>query len=280
MMKRVFLLRDFSWFLIPLGLAAFLGFFHFFKFSQTWTTKGIKLLEQKKPQSAAEFFVKILERDPFHPYAHLNLGLAYDMSDRPTKALKEYNMILKHFDRDSLQFFASFNTAELQGRLGSLEKALENYQRALSFSIEPERIKQNIELLFQTPSSQAGQGKPQDSHSKSGRQSEGGQNGESMAQQEETSSSNEDNPNSQDANAKGGVEGNLPEDQQLSQGSLSDSEQGQPQSEGSSSIGEISKNQAQSIMDEIEEQESNVRARQFQQNSSRRPRRNTTHKDW
>ena len=268
--------------MIPLALAAFLGFFHFFKFSQTWTAKGIKLLKEKNPQSAAGLFVKILERDPFHPYAHLNLGLAYDMSDRPMKALKEYGIILKHFDQDSLQFYSSFNTAELHGRLGSLEKALENYQWALSFSMEPERIKQNIELLFKASPPQAGQGKPQNSDSKSGSQAGDGQKNqeEPMAEQQGPSSSNENDPNSQDSEAKGGAEGDQPEDQQLSQGSLSDSEQGQPQSGGSSSRGEISQSQAQSIMDEIEEQESNVRARQFQQNSSRRSRRNTTHKDW
>ena len=298
-MKRVFLPQDFLWFLIPVGLAGVLVFLHFFIFSQTWTKKGIRFIKQKKPQSAVNLFVKILEREPFHPYAHLNLGLAYDMRDRPMKALKEYGMILKYFNQDSLQFFASFNRAELHGRLGNLEKALENYQQALAFSIEKDKIKQNIELLFQafSPQREGKRGKKEGPRSQ-GQSEEGKEGGENRNTPREGKSghkrssdsfgegkqdvredeSQEDRSSSKDpgeAHAKQ-EQGQSSED---SGGALSE-QQDRSQAKGDSTpAGEISKTQAQSIMDEIEEQESNVRARQFQQNSLRQPRRRTD-KDW
>ena len=283
-MKRVFLLQDFFWFLIPLVLAGFLAFFHFFIFSQTWTEKGIQFLKKKKPQSAVPFFLKILEREPFHPYAHLNLGLAYDMSNRPMKALKEYGMISKHFNQDFLQFFSSFNTAELQGRLGNLDKALENYQQALALSIESDKIKQNIELLFQTPPPQE---EKQDKTKKpDGKQSKGDSGGgqgnpeNQKKEQGEKSSQNKKDSRSSETEAKENNEDNKEGSSEgEQQSSNSQSDQGQSRSGSVTPEGEISKRQAQSIMDEIEEQESNVRARQFQQNSLRRPRQNTN-KDW
>ena len=303
-MKRVVLLRDFSWFLIPIVLAAGLVFIHFFIFFQTWTAKGIKLLKKKKPQSAEKVFVKILERNPFHPYAHLNLGLTYDINNRPMKALKEYGMISKHFTQDSLQFFASFNTAELHSRLKNVDKALESYQQALAFSIEPDKIKQNIELLFKDLSDQ--KGNQEKTQKQKGKQSKGDsgdgqknsqnqeadQKGESAQSKQDSDSSdgneggekvsekeNDSDPSKKEREEEG--EGNDSDDDsqnsQRSQNSRPHSEQGQF---GSPALeGEISKNQAQSIMDEIEEQESNVRARQFKENSFRRPRRHTN-KDW
>ncbi|MCY4512635.1 MAG: tetratricopeptide repeat protein [Bdellovibrionales bacterium] len=281
-MKRVFLPQDFLWFLIPLALAGFLVFFHFFIFSQTWTEKGIEFLKQKKPQSAIKVFLKILEREPFHPYAHLNLGLAYDISGRPKKALKEYGMISKHFNQDSLQFFSSFNMAELHGRLKILDKALENYQQALAFSIESDKIKQNIELLFQTPPPQEEKQdktkKPKGKQSKS--DSGGGQGNQEDQKKEQRGKSSQNKKDSSSSEAKENNEDNKEggsEDEQPSSDSQSD--QGQSRSGSVTPEGDISKRQAQSIMDEIEEQESNVRARQFQQNSLRRPRQNTN-KDW
>jgi len=296
-MKRIVLLRDFSWFLIPVALASGLIFVHFFIFSQTWTEKGIKFLKQKKTQSAEKVFLKILERNPFHPYAHLNLGLTYDMSNRPMKALKEYDMISKHFTQDSLQFFASFNTAELHGRLKNLDKALENYQRALAFSIEPDKIKQNIELLFKDLSEQ--KGNQEQTQKQKGKQSKGDSgDGQKNSQNQETDQEGESAQNNRDSDSskeEGGEKVSQKENdsesskQKKEEGgegnnSDSDSQHSGPHSEqgqfGKPALeGEISKNQAQSIMDEIEEQESNVRARQFKENSFRRPRRHTD-KDW
>ena len=283
-MKRIFLPQDFLWFLIPVGLAGILIFFHFFIFHQTWTKKGIHFIKQKNPQSAVNLFVKILEREPFHPYSHLNLGLAYDMSDRPMKALKEYGIISKHFNQDSLQFFAFFNKAELHGRLGDLEKALENYQQALAFSIEQDKIKQNIELLFQTSS----QKDKQEKSKMKGQQSKG-KSGKGRKGQEDqnTEQKGKSAQNESSSDSSGGGEQNRKEDKPQEDSSSSKKAKGshskkedQPLSKNDSiTEGEISKTQAQSIMDEIEEQESNVRARQFQQNSLRRPRRNTD-KDW
>ena len=277
-MKRIFLPRDFIWFLIPLIPAGFLLFFHFFIFSQTRTERGIKQLEKKQPHSAEKLFLKILEKDPFHPYTHLNLGLSYDRSGRPAQALKEYNMVSKYFKDDLLRFFASFNTAELEGRLGNLDKALESYQKALSFSsfsMEQEKIKQNIELLLKTPPPDKGGGAKKSAKGKDNQQGDKKGEGDSRnTGEEEGDSSSKDDLQAQ--NSKEGEEssGDGQRENPDSPSRL------KPAEEGSLS-GDMGAGQAESIMDEIEELESAVRARQFQQNSMRkRARRRRKRPDW
>ena len=272
-MKRVFSPRDFIWFLIPLIPAGGLLFFHFFIFSQTLTERGIKYLKKKQPRSAVELFLKILEKEPFHPYTHLNLGLSYDISRRPAQALKEYNMVSKYFKEDSLRFFSSFNTAELQGRLGNVETALESYQKALSFSMEPIKVKQNIELLLKAPQSGQGGGAQKSAKGKNDRRGSGKREGDSSLQAGQKGdvpskeSPQTQNPDDERESGEGG-EG------------ASDSRFRPKPSKGTSPDGEVSADQAESIMDEIEELESAVRAKQFQQKSKRRRRRQGNRPDW
>ena len=263
-MKRVLLPGDFIWFLIPLIPAALLLFFHFFIFSQTQTERGIKQLKKKQPRLAEELFLKILDKDPFHPYTHLNLGLSYDMGGRPGSALKEYNTVSKYFKEDSLRFFALFNTAELQGRLGNLEKALKSYQEALSFSMEQKKVKQNIELLLKTsPAAGGGDGKKS-------AQTKNERRGDKKEEDLQSDEEGEDDLQAQSSEEEEGEESS-----EGGQGENPDSPSSRAApTEKSSQSGDVGADQAESIMDEIEELESAVRARQFQQKSrQKRPRR-------
>ena len=263
--KRIYLFQDFIWFLIPLIPAGLLLLAHFFIFSQTLSIKGIELLKDRRPRAAEKLFLKILEKEPFHPYARLNLGLCYDRGDRPLKALKEYELVLNFFDREFLQFFSAFNRGELNGRLGRLSEALENYQTALSFSIEQKKIKQNIELLFQDPSGQQGDGKGQKG------------SGKALKKDPALSADEGDSPSSEDSSSSKERD---PGDKktETDPSGQPDGKTGAQERDGESEEGGLSKRQAQSIMDEMERRSADIRARRFQ-NSSRRSG-NKNLKDW
>ena len=115
------------------------------------THKGIKFLSKKDFTQAQYHFNQALAKKPFDPWSYMNLALSHDLLHSPDKALKTYHIVSSHLMKksNSAVFYSYFNKGELHGRLGQLEKTLENYQQALEFRYKEKEIKKNIELLFQ-----------------------------------------------------------------------------------------------------------------------------------
>jgi tetratricopeptide (TPR) repeat protein len=116
-----------------------------------------KDLQKKSYFQAYEGFLRSLKAEPFNPKVHLNLGLTFQANEEYDKALQEYNLIprLPGVDAESV-FQAYFNLGTLQTKQENTEEALHAYQMALNVRPDSVEAKTNIELLLRQ---QQGKGK-------------------------------------------------------------------------------------------------------------------------
>ena len=180
--------------------------------------KGIIALQNKDFQTAQKYFQKNVESGFLDDRPYLNLGLSYDLLNQPLKAFEIYKIVSSSKNRSLGAFFSYFNQAELYGRLGNLEKAIQNYQSALGFKQKEKEIKTNIELLFKD-NRQGGSGKSesdsknQSNHSnkdssKDGKEDEKRENSDKNPSEENTEdekgdSSDKDSPEENTEDKKG-----------------------------------------------------------------------------
>ena len=205
------------------------------------TYKGIQAVYEKDFNKAYEHFNKVLVKKPFDPRAHLNMALSYDGLKEPDKALKNYDIVSSGMltgKSKSSVFFAYFNKGELYGRLGSLDKALENYQKALKFHYKEREIKKNIELLFQAQKSQA----------KNQQDQKENQDQENQAQKDQEEKKN--SQQNQSENKKS----------QKEQDQKSSSQQNQKKESQEEGLSEI---EQKAILREVEKQENKARSRLY-----------------
>lgn len=226
----------------------FLGFslllFYFKGMGFPLTQKGIKLLRDKKFLQAQKQFEQALAKNPTNPWPYLNLALSYDLSNKPDKALKNYDIISSLLKTTSNRavFFSLFNKGELNGRLNQTDKALENYQKALDFHYKEKEIKTNIELLFQNNPPEPEKSQPdKKGKSKSEGQKEEKNENQKKSAEENNSASEEKNQPSQPKNTP--AEDRSKENEK--QKGLSEAEQ-------------------KAVLEEIEKQESKTRARFYE----------------
>lgn len=107
-------------------------------------------LNQKKPLEAHEEFVQLLSDEPFHPLYRFNMGSSFIAIEQVDKALKMYNEVLKLQPLPpEVEFATYYNLGFLNSLDGrDVNKALDNYQKALKMNPDSIEIKTNIELLF------------------------------------------------------------------------------------------------------------------------------------
>ena len=287
-------LEDFALLLVPALLMAALLALRWTVFSQPLNAKGVQAMRDKNFEAARGIFARSLEKKPLDPLPHLNSALVYDKLNLPLKALVSYKLVSSRFSGPP-QFYAYFNSGELNGRLGLLEEALKNYQAALDFMWKGRMIKENIELLFkeQPPQKtsksgekkggkkgggeknkqgkdgqggQAGEGK-KEGDKKEGKDGQGSQAGEGKKEgdkKEEKKGADSDNPK----NAEG--QGKEPEDKpggkaaaaQRESGSAGREGRGSRQREAQNGFDLSGENEA-AILEEIEKQDLKVRAKSF-----------------
>lgn len=148
---QVITLRDVLFpFLLVFCALVFIVFPVVFVSSRDDNNKGIQFLNDKDLPAAIPAFLRAIDKNYLHPAAFLNLALSRDLEKNPLKALEIYSFTAKTF-KGPVLFYSHFNQGELQGRLGHRAKALTRYQAALEFSMEREKIKQNMEWLFLMP---------------------------------------------------------------------------------------------------------------------------------
>ena len=258
----------------------------FYLNSSSLNEKGIKALRNKDFHSAQKYFRKNIEKGSLDDRSYLNLGLSYDLLNQPLKALEIYKVVSSSKKRSPGMFFSYFNQAELYGRLGNLEKALQNYQKALSFGQKKKEIKTNIELLFkkQKPNSKPDSKNKNSNNKNRSENSNNSQSGEDKKEEQEKAiDGNRSEENNQSENS---VENQLEKDKEDSRKieakgeDKKDNPAGGPSEEnkGESLKAEPNRNQSdkgsqkkvltereqKAILEEAQRQENKVRSRFYQ----------------
>jgi tetratricopeptide (TPR) repeat protein len=197
---------------------------------------AVKDLQQKGYFQAYQGFLRSLKAEPFNPKVHLNLGLTFQANEEYDKALQEYNLIprLPGVDVESV-FQAYFNAGTLQTKQENIDEALRSYQLALSIRPDSVETKTNIELLLQQ---QKGKGKGKGSKDK---------------KQDKDQSNNKDNKDQKD------------KDKDPSKDAKNNDKQNQdgPEKEQKPQKFEsqqLSQEDVRKILDEIKDQEQQIRA--------------------
>ncbi len=268
--EKILVLKDFAPLAAPLLLMAALLALRGAA-SHPDAARGIKEMKRKNFEAAKEAFFRHLEKNPLDPYAHLNSALAHDKLNSPLKSLVSYKLISSRFSGFP-GFCAHFNSGELSGRLGLVEEALSSYQSALSFKWERQKIKENIELLFNRESQKnksqksAGPGQKKSSQPEGGaggaggagkkpKGADGGASGSPNGAQGRLSQSNDgggaQRPGGENQDSNGQPE--RPEEQPAGEGSPG----------GQRADSALSGENEEAILKEIEKQDVKVRAKTF-----------------
>lgn len=295
--SKIIVLRDFMIFLPFFILTSILIFFA--STSSDENNKGVKSFSNKDFSSAINLFTQAVDKNYLNEHAYLNLGLSQDRDNNPMKALDIYSFVANNF-KSKAKFYSHFNQGELNGRLGKIKEALENYQAALNFQTKKKEIKENIEWLFlnnqkkgQKQDSKAQNQQDNKKSSSKEENSSSSQNKDSQKenQQEEASSSSEkqetasskNKDSKKDAQQKEESSSNEEKDtdssenkdsqkgrEQKTKSSFSEQESQNSEKEGGKSVRIFDEIETKAILDAIENQESDIRARQFQNKSLKR----------
>ena len=199
-------------------------------------------MEKKESYKAYQKFIDGLAKAPFDPALHINLGLSFEINEEYDKALKEYE-IVAHDERviPSLRFVANFNAARIKAHLKDIPGAVARYQAALDFNPESKEAKTNIELLWD------GQGG-------------GGQGGDKNQDQQDQNQDQQQNKEQQ-----------KDQKDKQKQGADDKQQQKKPQPQKFESK-ELTQQDVQKILDEIKNQEQQIRAEYDKKNMREVPR--------
>jgi tetratricopeptide (TPR) repeat protein len=233
-------------------LIAALAFISLSSHATTWqsfshNTKGVSYLLRKEYYRAHKEFMSALEDDPLNLTVQMNLGLNYEANEEHEKAEKTYLSILPLLPENSeYSFPAHFNLGVIQGVQRKIPAALASYQKALEMKPDSKEVKTNIELLWQGGQGE-GDGKDQENQkdSKSGKQGRNGKDDKDQKDQKDQKQPNE-----------------------------SDNKQKKKPRPFQSQ--ELKQEDVKRIMDELKNQEQNIRAQEYQK-GAKEP---ANSKDW
>lgn len=204
--------------------------------------------KKEKKIEAYEQFLSLLAIDPFNFTVQFNLGSTLSGVAEEAKALALYKDLLtkvdeilpKTTDKDEQQkllrikFALLYNLGVSYQSTQDIDPALENYQKALELLPDSQEIKTNIELMFS--GGKGGKGKSKDKDKGEGKSGEG----------EPSEGSEGDDQKNQDRQQPS--EGKEPKEGQGKQGKEFDQKQ-------------MSMENLKQIMDELKQQEQNIRAK-------------------
>jgi len=194
--------------------------------------EGISQLNKENAYLGYKKLVHALEKDPFNPVIHLNLGLAFLINKESSKAVKAFSTAARLSEgNDEFQFYSLFNGGVAAAQAGDIDMALKFYQAALGLRPDSREVKTNIELLWK---GQSGQGQGQDKSSK-------------------------DDQSNQKKNPKG-------QEQRKEDASYDQKRQPQPFKSK-----ELSKEDMKKILEEIKDQEQKIRAQENKQGQKEAP---------
>lgn len=118
------------------------------------------LIKAERFEDALGVYIDMLEKEPFKPQIHSNVGVIMSQIQKEEEALKswEYALRLAEEQKDPVSLFAvNFNLGAYYGAKKNIPEALKHYQAALDVVPTSIETKTNIELLMQMQS-QSGKG--------------------------------------------------------------------------------------------------------------------------
>lgn len=117
--------------------------------------KARNALQDKNPELAMEYELKILENEPNSVQTHSNLGIVFDYLQKKDESGQSFDNSLELLERYKDQLYPA-DVFQIYYNLGlrfqnakNTEKALEFYQKALEINPASMETKHNIELLIQ-----------------------------------------------------------------------------------------------------------------------------------
>lgn len=141
-------------------------------FSYYYNYKARKAIENKNPELALEYTLRVLELEPQAAQIHSNLAIIFDYLQKKDESEKSHQQALKILEShltnlrqvDAFQIF--YNLGVYYGAQKKIDQALQFYQRALDIDPTSVETKHNIELLIQSQQQQqqqqSGQSQNQD----------------------------------------------------------------------------------------------------------------------
>ena len=254
--------KVFSFWEYLLSLIFFMAFvFSFYYKTDDPAYKGFLSLKRNQLEKAEKLFKKAVEKNSSDFLSQLNLAFTYDLSKNSDQALQSY-FAIPEFAPDELRFYSYFNQAELYGRLGNLDKALENYQKSLDFDYHTTRVKKNIEWLFKN--------KNQDSQKSSQKDSEK----DSQNQKNRTQDDSEDSQKDSEEPFKSQDSSSQEDSDEAEREDLSKEPTGGFQHSDKTGL---TKRGEQAILEEIEMQENRIRSQIYKR---KKVFGDKTEKDW
>lgn len=134
--------------------------------------KAQKALENKNPELALQYLLRVLETESQNAQIFSNLGIAFDHLKKTEESEKAHKQALSLLEshiaalREADKFQIFYNLGVFYGSQNKVEEALNFYQRALDINPTSQEIKHNIELLIQQQKQQqqqqSGQSQNQD----------------------------------------------------------------------------------------------------------------------
>lgn len=155
--------------------------------------KARNALQEKNPELAQQYNLKILENEPYSVQTHSNLGIAFDHLQQKEESAKSFDLAIDLLEAykdqlppsDAFQIYYNLGLRFQQAK--NTERALEYYQKALEVNPASIETKHNIELLIQQQQQGGGggQGKDQNPQDKDQNSKDGEDKEEKEKDQEE-----------------------------------------------------------------------------------------------
>lgn len=223
-------------------------------FSYYYNYKARKALENKNPELALEYTLRILELEPQAAQIHSNLAVVFDYLQKKDESEKSHQQAFKILEShvtnlrqiDAFQIF--YNLGVYYGAQKKIDQALQFYQRALDIDPTSIETKHNIELLIQSQQQQ------QQQQQQNG-QSQNQDQKDNQDQQKKDPQDKKDNKDKKDQDKKDDKDQSKKEQDQNKDRSQTPKYQPRPFKGDQLSEGDVKK-----ILGELSEQDKKIRA--------------------
>ncbi len=163
--------------------------------------KAVRVFGVEKKMEAYEQFLETLILDPFEPTVQFNVGSALQALGEVEKSEKLYKQLLKDVNSHlanglaeeeqqrwlKVKFALLYNLGVHYQTTQKIDEALESYQQALELIPDSKEIKTNIEMMFNSSGGGKGEGKDKnkDQQNKDGKGESDKEQGEGDKQEEQ-----------------------------------------------------------------------------------------------
>ncbi|HDY90062.1 MAG TPA: tetratricopeptide repeat protein, partial [bacterium] len=205
--------------------------------------KGIELYGENKLEESTEQFTEALVERPDSPELRFNHGTALSATGKKDEAVSELDKAANTFENKELSAAARFNSGNTFFTAGELNEAIEEYKKALKLDQASRDIRHNLELAIRRLQEQQQQQKQRQQKNEDEDQEKDESEDKQQDEQEQDKESEEKDDNSEKDN----------QEQQNNQNQQS--EQPEQSQEQESERQPMTPEEAQRILDAIEDEE-------------------------